>query len=211
VLVRLLLFLVFLVVPLLELWGLIRVGQWIGAWPTVALVLATGLVGVSLARAQGWRIWRRAQEKLAYGELPGDELLDGLAVFVGGVLLLMPGFFHRCAWARLPAAPEPGAHQAQGQAAAVAPAGARDARGVVEAPMVVGARDTERTAHAHRRSAPEGQGGTQAKTREDAHRPPAFFSYPRDVGPQVAEHARPLEGTQDDNEGRSRDEADKSP
>lgn len=93
VLVRLLLFLVFLVVPLLELWGLIRVGQWIGAWPTVALVLATGLVGVSLARAQGWRIWRRAQEKLAYGELPGDELLDGLAVFVGGVLLLMPGFF----------------------------------------------------------------------------------------------------------------------
>lgn len=88
-----LLVLLFLIVPVIELWGLIQVGRWIGAWPTVLLVLATGLIGAYLARAQGWRIWRRAQAKLAYGELPGEEILDGLAVFVGGVLLMTPGFF----------------------------------------------------------------------------------------------------------------------
>ncbi|MBT8337932.1 MAG: FxsA family protein [Gemmatimonadetes bacterium] len=81
----------FVVVPLLELALLVQLGQWVGLWPTLALVFATGIAGASLARAQGLRTLAAFQSELASGRLPSGPLQDGLAVLVGGALLLTPG------------------------------------------------------------------------------------------------------------------------
>ncbi|BBA69348.1 FxsA family protein [Geobacter sulfurreducens] len=87
------LFLIFSVVPIIELYLLIRVGKLIGALPTVALLLLISLAGAWLVRAQGFVILRRIQEELAMGRLPAAGLLDGALVLLGGLLLLTPGFF----------------------------------------------------------------------------------------------------------------------
>lgn len=81
----------FVVVPLVELAILLQVGQWIGLWPTVGLVVATGIAGAALARHQGMRALLAVQEELAGGRLPGRSLLDGLSILVGGAFLLTPG------------------------------------------------------------------------------------------------------------------------
>ena len=81
----------FVVVPLLELALLVQLGQWVGLWPTLGLVLATGVAGASLARAQGLRTLAAFQAELASGRLPSGPLMDGLAVLVGGAFLLTPG------------------------------------------------------------------------------------------------------------------------
>lgn len=86
------LFLIFMIVPVLEMWLLISIGGWIGALPTIALVLLTAVIGVNLLRQQGMSTFMRAQERLATGSLPALELLEGLALAVGGALLLTPGF-----------------------------------------------------------------------------------------------------------------------
>lgn len=86
------LFVLFIIVPLLEMLLLIKVGGIVGAFPTIALVCLTAFIGVGLIRAQGFLTMRRAQEKLARGEVPAQEMLDGLSLIVGGVLLLTPGF-----------------------------------------------------------------------------------------------------------------------
>lgn len=85
------LFLLFTLVPILELALLIRIGQWIGTLPTLAIVVATGLAGAWLARREGTRAWRDVRQALAAGGLPGDALLHAFAVFLGGALLLTPG------------------------------------------------------------------------------------------------------------------------
>ncbi len=87
------LFILFAVVPVIEVYLLIKVGSLIGAVPTVALLLAISMVGAWLVRHQGFEIMRRIQSELAQGRLPAAELLDGAMVLVGGVLLLTPGFF----------------------------------------------------------------------------------------------------------------------
>ena len=87
------LFILFAVIPVIELYLLIKVGSLIGALPTVALVLSISLAGAWLVRHQGFEILRRIQAELAQGRLPAAELLDGAMVLVGGVLLLTPGFF----------------------------------------------------------------------------------------------------------------------
>jgi UPF0716 protein FxsA len=84
---------IFIVVPAIELWGLITVGSWIGPIPTILLVIFTGIVGVYFAKREGLSTWRKAQEQMSRGEMPGDALLDGACILVGGVLLLTPGFF----------------------------------------------------------------------------------------------------------------------
>jgi UPF0716 protein FxsA len=81
----------FVVVPLLELVLLVQLGRWVGLWPTLALVLTTGIAGASLARAQGLRTLAAFQGELTAGRLPSGPLLDGLAVLVGGAFLLTPG------------------------------------------------------------------------------------------------------------------------
>ncbi|MDT8370039.1 MAG: FxsA family protein [Longimicrobiales bacterium] len=84
-------FLLFVLVPLIELALLIKVGQWIGAFPTILLVLFTGLAGAALARREGLRALRRVQSELASGRVPGDALMDGVAILLGGAFLLTPG------------------------------------------------------------------------------------------------------------------------
>jgi UPF0716 protein FxsA len=85
------LFLLFTVVPIVDLWLLLRIGRAIGVVPAVVLILATGLLGAALARAEGARVlgaWRRS---LAEGRMPEEGVLSGALVLVGGVLLVAPG------------------------------------------------------------------------------------------------------------------------
>lgn len=86
------LLLLFILVPLLEIWLLIKVGGRIGATPTVALVVLTAVVGVTLLRLQGLRTLTRANERLRGGELPAQEMGEGLILALAGILLLTPGF-----------------------------------------------------------------------------------------------------------------------
>ena len=86
-------FLVFLLVPLLEIYFLIEMGGMIGAGATILLVVFTAVLGAFLVRAQGFSTFTRVQMQLAKGRLPALELLEGLVLFVAGALLLTPGFF----------------------------------------------------------------------------------------------------------------------
>jgi len=81
----------FIAVPLVELYLLILVGQVIGALWTVLIVVLTGILGGFLAKREGLAVLRRVREKLDAGELPGDELLDGAIILVSGALLITPG------------------------------------------------------------------------------------------------------------------------
>lgn len=82
-----------ILIPVVELWGLITVGGWIGAGPTILLVILTGVVGGFLAKREGLHTYQLAMIQLRNGEVPGDTLIDGLLILVGGLMLLTPGFF----------------------------------------------------------------------------------------------------------------------
>lgn len=84
--------LLFIIVPLLEIVVIIQVGQAIGAWWTVGLLVADSMLGAWLLRREGARAWRAFREALAEGRWPGDEVAQGSMVIVGGTLLLTPGF-----------------------------------------------------------------------------------------------------------------------
>lgn len=83
--------LLFTVVPVFELWLLIEIGRYIGTWPTVILVLGTGILGASLAKTQGLAIFHRIRFNLSQGRIPTQELISGLCVLIGGFLLIAPG------------------------------------------------------------------------------------------------------------------------
>ncbi len=85
------LLLLFVTVPLAELFLLIEVGGWIGALPTILLCLATAVLGAALLKQQGVQTLARARGHLDRGALPALELLEGIALAIGGVLLLTPG------------------------------------------------------------------------------------------------------------------------
>jgi UPF0716 protein FxsA len=87
-----LLVILFIVVPIAELYVIIQVGQWIGLWPTLALLLADALLGSMLLKHQGRSAWRRFNEALAQRRFPGKEVADGVLIVIGGTLLLTPGF-----------------------------------------------------------------------------------------------------------------------
>jgi UPF0716 protein FxsA len=82
----------FILVPIAELYVIIQVGQLIGLWPTLALLLADALLGSLLLRHQGRGAWRRFNEALAQRRFPGKEVADGVLIVIGGTLLLTPGF-----------------------------------------------------------------------------------------------------------------------
>ena len=84
---------IFLVVPIIEIYLLIQVGQVIGAGWTIFLVVFTAVIGVWLLRIQGLSTLTRAQQKLQQNELPAREMLEGMGLVVAGALLLTPGFF----------------------------------------------------------------------------------------------------------------------
>jgi UPF0716 protein FxsA len=81
----------FTVVPLVELYLLVEIGGLIGVWPTIALVLVTGVVGAALARHQGIGVFRRFEQALRGGEVPTEPLADGLLILVAAAVLLTPG------------------------------------------------------------------------------------------------------------------------
>lgn len=82
----------FIALPILELYVIIKVGEAIGLWPTLALLLADALLGALLLRYQGRGAWRRFNRALAERRFPGREVADGLMIAIGGTLLLTPGF-----------------------------------------------------------------------------------------------------------------------
>ena len=87
-----LLFLAFLLMPLLELWVIIQVGEAIGAWWTVLILLADSVAGAVIVRREGRRAWTAFRDALQAGRWPADEVAQGALVLVGGALLLTPGF-----------------------------------------------------------------------------------------------------------------------
>lgn len=89
VLARLLL--LFIVVPAVELVLLLWLADVLDWKVTVALIVITGVVGTILARSQGFRVWRRIQEELASGQMPGKSLVDAVMILIAGGLLVTPG------------------------------------------------------------------------------------------------------------------------
>lgn len=87
------LFILFAIVPLIELYLLIKIGTYIGALNTILLIVGTALLGAYLARFEGLRTFRQINESLSRGILPAEEMVDGLLIFAGGVLLITPGVF----------------------------------------------------------------------------------------------------------------------
>jgi UPF0716 protein FxsA len=86
------LIILFIVVPILELYVIIQVGQWIGVVPTLLLLLADAVLGSLLLKHQGRGAWRRFNEALGARRFPGKEVADGVLIVIGGTLLLSPGF-----------------------------------------------------------------------------------------------------------------------
>jgi UPF0716 protein FxsA len=87
-----LLVLAFVVVPLVEIYVIIQIGQVIGAWWTILLLIADSIFGSWLVRREGGRAWRALQVALQERRMPAKELADGVLILVGGILMLTPGF-----------------------------------------------------------------------------------------------------------------------
>lgn len=86
------LFLLFVLVPIIEISLLIQVGSVIGTWPTIAIVILTAWLGAKFVKQQGIATLRSVQEKSARGEMPSDEIVTGFLLLVAGVVLVTPGF-----------------------------------------------------------------------------------------------------------------------
>lgn len=86
------LILAFIIIPTAELALLIYSGQLLGIFPTIAIILLTGIGGAYLAKKQGTKAWNDLRIRMSTMETPGDALIDSACIFVGGILLLMPGF-----------------------------------------------------------------------------------------------------------------------
>lgn len=86
------LLLLFILVPTIELALLIYSGQLIGFLPTISIILLTGFVGAYLAKRQGLKAWNDFNKRMSHGEPPGDAMIDGLCILLGGILLVVPGY-----------------------------------------------------------------------------------------------------------------------
>lgn len=87
-----LLVLLFVLLPIAELYVIIRVGSEIGVLNTIGVILAVALVGSWLVKREGWRVWRRFNQTLATGQVPTREVVDGVLILGAGALLVTPGF-----------------------------------------------------------------------------------------------------------------------
>ncbi len=85
------LFVLFTLVPLVELYLLIQLGTYIGAVDTIAIVIGTGVAGGLLAKSQGLAVFDRIRAELNQGRLPAESLLDGLLILIAGTMLITPG------------------------------------------------------------------------------------------------------------------------
>jgi len=86
------LLILFTSIPIIEIYVLLEAGELIGLWPTISLIILTGIAGAYLARTQGSDTARKIQIALQNGEMPTEELLDGAMILAGGITLLTPGF-----------------------------------------------------------------------------------------------------------------------
>ncbi len=84
--------LLLIIVPALEIGLLVLSGNMIGVWPTILLIILTGILGAWLAKKEGLNTIRTAQLQMQNGEVPGGLVLDGICILVGGAVLLTPGF-----------------------------------------------------------------------------------------------------------------------
>jgi UPF0716 protein FxsA len=87
-----LLLVAFVAVPLVEIYVIIQIGQVIGAWWTILLLIADSVFGSWLVKREGVRVWRALRVALEQGRMPARELADGMLILVGGTLMLTPGF-----------------------------------------------------------------------------------------------------------------------
>ena len=81
----------FVALPILEVFLLVRVGQWIGLWPTLGLLVLSAALGTWLVRREGTKAWRALRDAVGGGRIPSRELTDGALVAAGGLLLILPG------------------------------------------------------------------------------------------------------------------------
>lgn len=86
------LFLLFIVIPIIEIALLMQIGQWIGVWPTITIVIITAWLGAKNVKQQGISTLNSVQTKMAQGQAPSEEIVSGLMLLIAGVLLLTPGF-----------------------------------------------------------------------------------------------------------------------
>jgi len=84
--------LLLIIIPAAEIGLLMLSGDILGIWTTIALIILTGVLGAYLAKKEGLETIRKVQRQLNYGQMPGDAILDGICVLIGGTLLLTPGF-----------------------------------------------------------------------------------------------------------------------
>ncbi len=82
----------FILIPVIEIWVIIQIGQVIGPWWTVLLLIADAVFGSWLVRHEGRRAWQALRIALAEGRMPANELADGILLLIGGTLMLAPGF-----------------------------------------------------------------------------------------------------------------------
>lgn len=86
------LFILFVIVPIIEIAVLMQIGSWLGVWPTIAIVIITAWLGAKNVKQQGIVTLNSVQEKMATGEMPSEDIVAGLLLLVAGVLLVTPGF-----------------------------------------------------------------------------------------------------------------------
>ena len=86
------LFLLFILIPIIEISVLMQVGAWFGLWPTIAIVIITAWLGAKYVKQQGLATLQSVQNKMAQGQMPSDEIVEGLLLLVAGVVLVTPGF-----------------------------------------------------------------------------------------------------------------------
>lgn len=83
---------ILVLVPALEIWGIITVSRLLGGGATFLLMILTGLLGVYWAKREARRVWQFAQQQASMGQRPTASILDGICIFIGGILLIAPGF-----------------------------------------------------------------------------------------------------------------------
>lgn len=86
------LLLAFLIIPALEIGVFIWVGGIVGPWWVVMLIILSGIIGITLAKQQGYDTWIRARQSMNNGQVPTAQIIDGICILVGAVLLFAPGF-----------------------------------------------------------------------------------------------------------------------
>jgi len=82
----------FVLIPLVEIWAILQVGQLVGPWWTIALLVLDSMVGAWLIKREGGRAWQALRQALQGGRMPAKELADGALILIGGTLMLSPGF-----------------------------------------------------------------------------------------------------------------------